>query len=313
MRFFVGVTDYDWYQLHASKESVEEVNFWKPSPEASFKALATGEPFLFKLHAPRNYIAGGGFFTKFLQLPVSLAWDAFGEANGARTLTEVRQRIAKYRRPAPGPFDDPVIGCIILAEPFFLPQADWIPCPADFSLNIVSGKGYDTDESAGRDLWAQVSDRLSQLPARLLDVRPATVAAVEGPRFGAPVAVMPRLGQGAFRVLVTDAYNRRCAMTGERTLPVLEAAHIRPYSDGGPHELQNGLLLRSDLHRLFDLGYLTIHPDERRVLVSSRIKEEFENGRDYYRLEGQKVMVPRDPACVPSQEYLAYHADRVFR
>jgi putative restriction endonuclease len=40
--------------------------------------------------------------------------------------------------------------------------------------------------------------------------------------------VQPRLGQGAFRLLVTDAYQRRCAVTGERTLPVLDAAHIRP-------------------------------------------------------------------------------------
>ena len=74
---------------------------------------------------------------------------------------------------------------------------------------------------------------------------------------------MPRLGQGAFRVLVTDAYRRRCTISNERTLPVLEAAHIRPYADNGPHQLSNGLLLRSDLHRLFDLGYFTVDPDRR--------------------------------------------------
>ena len=41
MNFFVAVTDYDWFQLHASKSRVDEVNFWRPSPEASFKALRT--------------------------------------------------------------------------------------------------------------------------------------------------------------------------------------------------------------------------------------------------------------------------------
>jgi len=50
MNFFVAVTDYDWFQLHASKSSVVEVNFWRPSPEASFKALNAGEMLLFKLH-----------------------------------------------------------------------------------------------------------------------------------------------------------------------------------------------------------------------------------------------------------------------
>lgn len=76
--------------------------------------------------------------------------------------------------------------------------------------------------------------------------------------------------------------------------PVVEADHIRPYCEGGRHELQNGILLRSDLRRLFDLGYVTIDPDERRVLVSTRIREEFENGRDYYRLNGALVATPRE-------------------
>jgi len=79
-------------------------------------------------------------------------------------------------------------------------------------------------------------------------------------------------------VIVTDAYERRCAITGERTLPVLEAAHIKPYSSGGPHEPENGLLLRSDLHTLFDQGYVTVDAHQLKVVVSSRIREEFENG-----------------------------------
>jgi putative restriction endonuclease len=78
-------------------------------------------------------------------------------------------------------------------------------------------------------------------------------------------------------VLVTDIYQRRCAVTQERTLPALEAAHIRPYGDGGSHEAQNGLLFRRDIHSLFDAGYVTVTPDLR-FEVSSRIKAEFENG-----------------------------------
>ena len=87
MKFFVAVTDYDWFQLHASKFHIDEVNFWRPSPEASFKALNTGEMLLFKLHSPRNFIVGGGFFTRFVHLPISLSWEAFGEGNGVRSLS----------------------------------------------------------------------------------------------------------------------------------------------------------------------------------------------------------------------------------
>jgi hypothetical protein len=139
VKLYVGITDYDWFKLHSSKESVEEVNFWRPSSQAAFRALEWGEPFLFKLHAPRNFIVGGGFFTKFLRLPVSLAWETFGEANGAQSLAEVRVRIAKYRKQAILPTEDPVIGCILLEEPFFFEERDWIPTPVDQRSN-TSGK-----------------------------------------------------------------------------------------------------------------------------------------------------------------------------
>ena len=96
----------------------------------------------------------------------------------------------------------------------------------------------------------------------------------------------PRLGQGTFRVSVTDAYGRACAVTGEHSLPVLEAAHIRDYARDGPHEVRNGILMRADLHRLFDKGYLTISP-EHRLEVSSRLRADYANGRSYYPLQGQ--------------------------
>jgi hypothetical protein len=65
MSFFVAVTDYDWFKLHAPKPLIEEVNFWRPSPEASFKALNVGEMLLFKLHSPLNSIvARRGFFAR---------------------------------------------------------------------------------------------------------------------------------------------------------------------------------------------------------------------------------------------------------
>jgi putative restriction endonuclease len=83
MRLYVAVTDKDWFALHASKAEVEEVNFWRPSPDAAFKALQPGELLLFKLHSPDNFIAGGGFFTRFLQLPVNLVWNTFGEPSKA--------------------------------------------------------------------------------------------------------------------------------------------------------------------------------------------------------------------------------------
>jgi putative restriction endonuclease len=161
---------------------------------------------------------------------------------------------------------------------------------------------YDTAAIAGRLLWQNVMDALGGVEDR----------AIAEPRYGQPVQVLPRLGQKGFRVLVTDAYQRRCAVTGERTLPVLDAAHIRPYAELGPHRLENGILLRKDLHALFDAGYVTVTPSLE-LRVSRRIREEFENGRDYYALEGSSVRLPLPPAPPPSSEYLEWHGDMVFR
>jgi hypothetical protein len=98
MRLFGAVTDNEWFSLHASSNCVDEVNFWRPSPEATFKAIQPGELLLFKLYAPLDFTAGGGFFVCFDQLPVNMAWDTFREANGIRSLSEMRERIAFYRR-----------------------------------------------------------------------------------------------------------------------------------------------------------------------------------------------------------------------
>jgi putative restriction endonuclease len=135
----------------------------------------------------------------------------------------------------------------------------------------------------------------------------------EKDRYGAAQLVRPRLGQGGFRMLVMDAYQRRCAMTGERTLPALEAAHIQRYSESGPHRVDNGLLLRSDLHHLFDLGYLTVTNDYV-IQVSGRIKKEYENGRDYYALDGHPLKaLPTAAADHPSLHFLDWHRNTLFR
>lgn len=308
MKGYVGVTDYDWLTFLASCPRLDEVNFWKPGGEQGFSVLSPGDPFFFKLHAPYNAIAGGGFFATFSKLPTSIAWEAFGERNGARSLPEMRSRVERYRRVPPA-VDDYTIGCIVLASPYFLAKADWIPVPPDWRPSIVQGKSYNLAQWPGSELWSAVRERLATRPER------ATVARIsEGtpPRYGDPLEILPRLGQGTFRVLVTDAYGRRCAMTGERTLPVLDAAHIKPFAAEGANHVQNGLLLRSDLHRLYDRGYLTVTPSHR-IEVSRRIKEEFENGRDYYALADKEIRLPAARAQQPDSQLLEWHADSVFR
>jgi hypothetical protein len=86
-------------------------------------------------------------------LPLSITWDAFEEKNGAATRSEMRARIEQYRRVRGGPHDDYPVGCIILEDPFFLAEPDWIPAPPDWRPNIVQGKTYDLESELGRRLW----------------------------------------------------------------------------------------------------------------------------------------------------------------
>lgn len=304
MRMYVGITDSDWYNI-LKDENCDEVNFWRPGSSA-FKAVEENEMFLFKLHSPRDFIVGGGFFVKYSLVPTYLAWDAFGIKNGTRSLKELNDRINKYRGRNNIVQNNPQIGCIILTEPFFFNEEDWLPVPNDWKSSIVQGKAYDTDTAIGQSLYNDVVDRLSEKHLKNKDNQP------EKMRRYYDAVTKHRIGQGAFRVAVADAYHRRCAITGEKTLPVLQAAHIKPYAQDGPHQVSNGLLLKSDFHTLYDDGYITVDTDYR-VNVSKRLHEDYGNGKDYYKYDGQELLLlPDNKIELPSKEFLEWHNNNVY-
>jgi len=303
MKFWLGVTDNDWFSF-LSRADVDEVNFWQPSGTPPFVGLEAGAPFLFKLKRPYNHVAGGGTFVKFSTLPLSLAWDVFGNKNGAAsrpTFERMIRGLAKNHSDR-----DPIVGCTVLTNPHFWTQGQWIPDPPGWSSNIVRGRYYDTAEPAGAALWDSVLQRMMVFRENY------NIEGFDSPRYGPLRPTMPRLGQSAFRVVVMDAYKRRCAITGESTLPALEAAHILPFSENGENKVSNGVLMRSDFHKLFDVGLITVTPDLR-IEVSSRIKEEWFNGKAYYRLHGDRLRsLPDEPALRPSVELLRWHNENRF-
>lgn len=309
MNFYAGVTDYRWYN-YLSNTNPEDVNFWQPGGRLAFRALTPGEIFLFKLKSPHNVIGGAGFFAAQSQIPLSLAWDTFGIRNGFDSLEQFREKIQQYRGDKER---NPIIGCIALTSPVFFQKKDWIPIPTDWSNSIVQGKRYSTDTTIGSALWQQIQATLRQyriatpVSQRLLNAEEPQL------QYGEPVLRNVRIGQGAFRLSIIDAYTKRCAITGEKTLPVLEAAHIKPFAEAGPNYTSNGLLLRSDMHKLFDDGYITVTPNFK-VEVSSRIREEFSNGKEYYQYHGKPLaIIPSLQENKPSAIYLNYHNSTIFR
>ncbi len=312
------VTDHEWFEYLQAHGPFDEVNFWRPSDKRK-PSWPVGTPTLFKLRKPYGgWIVGYGLFARHELVPAWLAWDAFGDKNGAADFSRMRDRIEKLRRNT-GAAEDPAapitragdyfIGCLMISQPVFLDREAWVRPPAGWPDNAVQGKSYDLTVGEGARVWQEV---ISAAGAKRTGASVSGPGTSTGPRYGDPTLVRPRLGQGTFRLSVTAAYARACAVTQEHSLPALEAAHIRPFAEEGTHEVSNGLLLRSDIHRLFDKGYVGVTP-EYRFVVSKALKEDFENGRTYYPLHGREIAIPGIAAEKPDINYLEWHLSSRFR
>ena len=204
--------------------------------------------------------------------------------------------------------DDPVIGCILIRNTRFLGSAASADPPPRFAPNLVQGKGYDLAVDPDAGYFHGLVQQLLEVPDTSDDAGTWHRA---GPVFGDPRLAPCRLGQRSFQAVVLNAYHGRCAVSGSPIRPVLQAAHIVPLSRGGQHRLDNGLLLRSDVHTLFDLGYLSVD-SRHRLRVSPRLRE-FGGAEEFGARDGDTINVPERRADRPSPEFLERHIAEVFR
>lgn len=311
MKFYIGVTDIDWYQFLKDHPS-EDLNFWQPGGTHSFGILKPGEPFLFKLKSPVNKVAGLAFFVQQSRMPLSMAWEVFGTQNGRASYGEFKQIILSKRRE---PFTvNPQIGCIVLTNPIFFDEKDWFSPPSDWKPAIVQGKSYDMSQGQGASYWKSIENHLQYLLGNIPPTFPINQLILSGStdsRYAESILCKVRLGQRSFRMMVSQSYQNKCVISGEKTGPVLEAAHIKPYAEEGPHTISNGLLLRSDIHKLFDDGYITIDKDYK-VVVSKKIKEDFGNGREYYKYDNSSLIdkLPHDKSNWPDLNFIDWHNNK---
>ena len=128
------------------------------------------------------------------------------------------------------------------------------------------------------------------------------MGSIQDQRERAIAEVVRRRGQQGFRVALLAAYSGRCAITGCNAVEALEAAHIEPYRGEGSHHPQNGLLLRADLHSLFDLGLLAVDSATMTVQLAPRLRNSA-----YGKLHGQRLRSADDPDLQPSRDALDQH------
>lgn len=117
-------------------------------------------------------------------------------------------------------------------------------------------------------------------------------------------SIVQRAGQARFRDQLLKAYDSCCAVTGCPVVAVLEAAHILPYKGEHTNHVTNGILLRADIHTLFDLGLMSIDPETYRVILDETIR-----ASAYEEFHGKPISLPKDEALQPDKKALAMRWD----
>jgi putative restriction endonuclease len=228
---YIALTDKAWFDFLSTRSStgaVDEVNFWSPKSMRPMKRMEPGEPVFFRLKRPDHAIVGYAFFAHFRLLDLDTAWELFDWKNGDPDKVTFFQRIGDYR--GVNLFDPQsprhALACTILRAAVFWPEERWIEWGDRMGWPRHTQQGNtETDPARIELLHHQMA---SDAPEELRVERPFEPLAADD-RQVVLAAQTEREGQGTFRARLLDAYGGRCAITGEHTEPVLDAAHIQPY------------------------------------------------------------------------------------
>lgn len=293
--FVISPTDNTWFQFLQNAGLNSFVNFWTPTPW-NIKKLKTGDRWYFLLKSPIRQLGGFGDFYEYKNLTAFDAWREFGKRNGCIDKNQFVQRIQLYIDKNSESFGGKSIdiynyeiGCIILNncqfwdEDKFLRPEDY---QIDFATQVVKYKYFDQ-----YDPFLTLTDKTDDFNL------------VNEPREEYKREVNQRKGQSEFKGKILKAYNNKCCVSGESCPELLEAAHLQQYLTKTSNHIQNGILLRIDLHRLFDSGLLFIDSNYI-VHISTLIKS-----TTYQQFDGIAISLPANSNAYPSKESLELKRD----
>ncbi|MCR8982760.1 HNH endonuclease [Brevibacillus laterosporus] len=294
----IAPTDLKWFDVLKSELLPMEINFWTPTPW-NIRRLREGDQLYFLLKSPIRKIGGYGFYKDYQNLTPKEAWKKFGKGNGVLNYTELISRCNKYigkNSARKSLNNNSTIGCIILTNPVFLDEAEYFKpeeIGLEFPKQVVKLKYFDDTTIEKQPVYRNKESVFSIIKEEKSNYFLSKSK--------------ERIGQSRFRQNVMKAYGYKCAVTGETCSEVLQAAHIQPYINENSNHIQNGIVLRADIHRLFDSGMITINR-EHIVTVSSLLINS-----DYFKLNGKKIYLPEKSEDYPSIEALKLHNSNVFR
>lgn len=287
--FAISPTDIDWFKFLRTEGLNSEINFWTPTPW-NVSRLAKGDKLYFMLKSPIRKIGGYGQFVEYKNMSVNDAWNKYGYKNGCASKKELIERLDSYK--ASNSTDErsvteTEIGCIVLTNAMYFDDDKFMDLDnyeIDFSRFIVKIKYFNELDPLETEINATIKD---------FELLPATSEKLKKSRL-----VTERKGQGNFRAIITRAYSNKCCITNESTPELVEAAHIQSYIDENSNHVKNGLLLRVDLHKLYDNGLMYI--DESFVIhISPEVKSAY-----YRELNGKTISLPTNLNDYPSKDAL---------
>ena len=280
--YTIAPTDYNWFSFLKETYTTGIVNFWTPTPW-KIKNVELGSKWFFKKKGGEKLICGYGIYNGIQIMTVKNAWTKFGTNNGCSSYAQFNSELSKYNDTIEG---EKEIGAILLSDVVFFDEKDFINLDnrrIEWSNNIVKYKTYnDSDIMLSTSIEQKTNFKLVEtLNKRRKDSN-----------------INLREGQSEFRQKISKAYHYKCCVTGESCPDLLEAAHIQSYISKDSNHIQNGLLLRVDIHKMFDSGLIAINKDYE-IIISSEITTDY-----YHNLAGRKITLPDDIADYPSKEAL---------
>lgn len=288
--FAISPTDINWFQNLREKGLNIDVNFWTPTPWNVSKPRS-GDKLYFMLKSPIRKIGGYGHFVKYENQTPTEAWNQFGLRNGCANYEEFVSKLAHYKalnsKDDSGPSQ---IGCIVLTDVNFFDDDEFLDVDdfgVSFPRQVVKIKYFEQNDPFGN---SSVSLPTTDIGFDLVKE--------EREEYRSSSLQNQRKGQGKFRSAVSRAYSDRCCISMESTPELLEAAHIQPYRNVSSNHVQNGLLLRVDLHKLYDSGLLYVD-EQYKIHVSPIVKSE-----SYRQFHGRRISLPEDLLNYPSKQAL---------
>lgn len=286
----IALTDVSWFKFLREKD-FKLINFWTPTGWEP-KKINPGDMFYLFLKSPYRKVGGYARYVYSFQLTVRDTWNKFGQANGAPNINMMLEQLSAIRGTRID--ENTIIGCIMLQDPVFLPDNEFFD-----SMEI----GVEIKQAMQKFKYIKGAEIIRQ--EYTIDKIDDYILNEEATVEYTLSAHKRRIGQSTFREKLLELY-RKCAVTREDYPLVLEAAHIDPYIGESSNYPQNGLILRSDVHKLFDANLLAIDTNYH-VKLSNILA-----GTSYERFENEPIVLPENKNFYPSEDALKRRIEKLF-